>query len=82
MKYHTKPYKMKTTKRKRLTNIDVKSVNLIDIEGNEFLLSQVIDEDLIVIEHSGKAFLLDAENALSIMNYLKKVLALVDNPLN
>ena len=73
---------MKTEKKKRLTNIDVKSISFTDIEGNEFLLSQVIDEDLIVLEHSGKAFLIDAENAVSIMNYLKKVLALVEYPLN
>jgi hypothetical protein len=73
---------MKTAKRKRLTNLEVKEIKFTDIEGNEHLLSQVVDEDLIVFEHSGETILLDVENAVSIMNYLKKVLSLVDFPLN
>lgn len=77
---------MRTAKRKRITNPDVKAISFTDIEGNEHLLSQAINEDLIVLgispDDNGQVIILDLENATRMLNYLKKVIALCDSSLN
>lgn len=77
---------MRTAKRKRITNPNVKAISFIDIAGNEHFLSQVTNDDLIVLgvlpDENGPVIMIDIENATRMLNYLKKVIALCDSSLN